>query len=110
MTTAYRDTSDSCCSAWLPQNERINGPITLSQVRSGTSLPPDYFVRWEFCPWCGTSRRAAASGGEREAFNHIWRVVEQVTMSDDAMRQLEGEAAQVRAALSSGERDGEVGA
>lgn len=57
VTPEYR--KDACCAAWLPQTEKINGPIVLAQARNPhlTQSEAFAFKAWEFCPWCGASRR-----------------------------------------------------
>jgi len=44
--------SNECtCDKWKANIDKINAPITLQAVKSGTAgYDGDYF---EFCPWCG---------------------------------------------------------
>jgi hypothetical protein len=47
------------CQEWKPGIEKINGPITLQQIRNPAYKPS--FVPFKFCPWCGHELHEIAS-------------------------------------------------
>lgn len=52
--------SECSCELWKINIERINAPIILQQIRSGTSFQCDQF---QYCPWCGKGLTGSKATG-----------------------------------------------
>lgn len=52
--------SECSCELWKINIERINAPIILQQIRSGTSFQCDQF---QYCPWCGKGLTGSKAAG-----------------------------------------------
>jgi hypothetical protein len=59
-TADFRADDDACCEPWRVTLPKINGPIVLQSVRAGRDLYDG--APFEFCPWCGASRRKGPGG------------------------------------------------
>ncbi len=52
-------TTQCDCPDWNPGVDKLNGPIITAQLRSGRVLPSNYFIAWNYCPWCAKPLAAA---------------------------------------------------